>query len=138
MLFPEGLELQPLIILLAAASYFILGAIVYAPPVLGATWMRLIKKTPDQLQKQGTMTPGIIASALSGLLLSLSLAHLHFYTGTDTTLEALEIGLWLWLSLALTTHAPNYFYEGRPPMLLLLNTSYNLLGILIISLILTL
>jgi hypothetical protein len=129
-------DLNWLAVIVAAVAYFVLGAIWYAPPVLGNAWMRAGGVEVPEDQRPGV---GVYLVPLVGALLSaIALGMLAEASGTDTAGEGLVLGIVaaLGFALAIVLSIAN-FEVGKPrPMTWgAIQVGYYGLGIIIAALI---
>ena len=95
-------DLNWLAVIVAAIAYFAIGAIWYAPPVLGKTWMAAGGISPEQTQSQDGPGAAIYVVPLIGSVLSaIALGMLAEATGTDTLGEGLVLGVVVAIGFAL-------------------------------------
>lgn len=125
-------EVNILAVLLAAVASMIVGSIWYARPVLGATWMKLVK-LDEKKAKDGALKAMSLAFAMS-LLLAYVLAHVTFlsneYFGGSFFMSAITTAFWLWLGIALTRTVTHDAFENRPLKLTAINSANQLLTML--------
>ena len=126
-------------VILAALAYFTLGAIWYAPPVLGNTWMAAAGTTMPEGQRP---SPAIYVIPLGGSLLSaIVLGMLAIATDTDTVSEGLVLGLVVAIGFALPIAIVTATFEStkpKPYVWGLINAGYHVLGSLIAAVIIAL
>ena len=86
-------DLNWLAVVLAALAYFIIGAVWYAPPVFGRTWIAAGGlPMPERGERPN---PGIYLVPLIGSLLSaIALTMISESTGTNTVGEGIVLGSW--------------------------------------------
>ena len=130
-------ELNWLAVIVAALAYFVLGAIWYAPPVMGRTWMAAGgMEMPADDQRPG---PGIYVVPLAGsLLTAVALGMLAEATGTDTFTEGLVLGIVCAVGFALAIALVTATFESNKPKPMVwgaINAGYHALGIIAAALI---
>lgn len=130
-------ELNWLAVIVAAVAYFVLGAIWYAPPVLGRPWMAAggIEMPADD-RRPG---PGIYLVPLIGSVLSaIALGMLAEASDTDTAGEGLVLGLVTAVGFALAIALITATFETNKPKPMVwgaINAGYHALGIIVAALI---
>lgn len=132
-------EINWLAVLLATLSSMIVGSVWYAPPVFGKMWMKLIGKTPKDMEKGG-WTPIIIAILVSAIMAYVLahftyLAHAFYVTNYSFLSSALFTALWAWLGFTAARFITHDSFEGRPRKLTLLNITHELATFLAMGLI---
>jgi hypothetical protein len=126
-------------VIVAAVAQMIIGAIWYAPPVFGKMWMKLTGISQKDIDEGKKQMPKTYAFAFVGaLIMGYILAILLNLTGAITIMDGLQIGFLVWLGFIATSSLSLVLFEGRKQELYLLNSGYNLVGILVMSAILAL
>jgi archaellum biogenesis protein FlaJ (TadC family) len=124
-------------VLLAAISSMIVGAVWYAKPVFGNTWMRLSGITEEDTKKNPVLPLVItfLVSIVTALVLAgaATLAH-DFYEG-NFLLDAILTGLILWAGFTAARLLTHDLFDRRPAKLTLLNMAHELVTILVMALI---
>lgn len=122
----------------AAATAFamIVGALWYSDLLFAKQWMKLIGRTPEDLQKDGGQM--YLLTALCWLLAAYILAHAVQYVAADTWVEGGVTGFWAWAGFAFTTNLIHGLFEGKPKKLMALNLGYTLVGFIGMGIILVL
>jgi hypothetical protein len=130
-------ELNWLAVIVAALAYFVLGALWYAPPVMGKTWMAAGgMETPAADQRPGA---GIYVVPLVGSVLSaVALGMLAEATGTDTVGAGFVLGVVVAIGFALAIALVTATFESNKPKPMVwgaINAGYHALGIIVAALI---
>ena len=130
-------ELNWLAVIVAALAYFILGALWYAPPVMGRTWMAAGgMEMPADDRRPG---PGIYVVPLAGsVLTAVTLGMLAEATGTDTFAEGLVLGIVCAVGFALAIALVTATFESNKPKPMVwgaINAGYHALGIIVAALV---
>ncbi|MGH8824761.1 MAG: DUF1761 domain-containing protein [Jiangellaceae bacterium] len=130
-------ELNWLAVIVAALAYFALGALWYAPPVMGKTWMAAGgMEMPADDQRPG---PGIYVVPLIGSVLSaVALGMLAEASGTDTVGAGFVLGLVAAVGFALAIAMVTATFESNKPKPMVwgaINAGYHALGIIVAALI---
>jgi hypothetical protein len=119
-------------LLVSALILWFLGAIWYSPVLFAKPWMALLKIDPSKTNSK-TMVPGMIASFIGDLILSLVLAHIVYWSGADSCGWGAFIGFLVWLGFFAAPNLPQGVYEGRPFKLFAINNGYWLVGLMIVG-----
>jgi hypothetical protein len=129
-----------LAVLIAAGAYFIIGAVWYAPPVLGAAWMTAGgMERPADGQRPG---PAIYVVPLVGSLLSaIALGMIALATDTDTVGEGIALGLVVGIGFAISIALVTATFESNKPNAMAwgaINAGYHLIGNVVAAIIIAL
>jgi glucan phosphoethanolaminetransferase (alkaline phosphatase superfamily) len=119
-----------LAVVLAAAAAVVLGALWYAPFLFGRLWRRLAGITSTR----GAVLSYLL-NFLSMLLMSYVLGSILKGLEAGTIAAGLTIAFWLWAGLVATITLGSLLWERKPLALYILNNAYNLLSLMLISLI---
>jgi len=130
-------DLNWIAVIVAAVAYFVIGAIWYAPPVMGNRWMAAGGiEMPADGQRPG---PGIYLVPLIGSVLSaIALGMLAEATGTDTAGEGVVLGLVVAIGFALAISLVTATFESGKPKPMVwgaLNAGYHMVGIIVAAVI---
>lgn len=130
-------ELNWLAVIVAALAYFALGALWYAPPVMGKTWMAAGGvEMPADDQRPG---PGIYLVPLLGSVLSaIALGMLAEATSTDTVGEGLVLGIVAAVGFALAIAMVTATFETSKPKPMVwgaVTAGYHGLGLIVAAVI---
>jgi uncharacterized membrane protein len=123
-------DVKWLSVILAALAYFVIGAIWYAPPVLGKAWMAAGgMQMPAEGQRPG---PAIYVVPLIGSVLSaIALGMFAVATGTDTIGEGIVLGLVVGVGFAISISLVTATFESNKPNAMAwgaINAGYHLIG----------
>jgi dipeptide/tripeptide permease len=121
-----------LAVIVATAIEMALGFIWYHERVLGAAWMKEIGKTRDQLGQPG---PAMGLMVVAALIEAYALAVFMSLSGTASLRGALLRGLLVGLGFVATTMAGENIFAGRSRKLYLITAGYNVVSILLMSLV---
>jgi len=119
-----------LAVVLAAAAAVVLGALWYAPFLFGRLWRRLAGITSTR----GAVLSYLL-NFLSMLLMSYVLGSILKGLEAGTIVAGLKIAFWLWAGLVATITLGSLVWERKPLALYILNNAYNLLSLMLMSLI---
>jgi hypothetical protein len=131
----DGLgEVNYLAALVAAIAWFILGAIWYAPPVLGRAWQR----SAGVEVPEGGPNPGVfVVTFVAYFVAAVVTAALAVLTGSTTVYDGIGLGVTVGVGYALALIAIGATYERKaePIMYFLINGIYNVLGLVVVGII---
>lgn len=126
-------------VVLGAVSNMVIGAIWYSPMVFGKTWMKLTGITQTEIDSGKKQMPKIYSMAFIGALITAYiLALIIDLVGASTVGEGLQIGFLVWLGFIATTTLSSVLFEKKKTDLYVLNNGYNLISILVMSVIIIL
>ena len=117
-------------ILAAAVAYTILGAIWYSPFVFGKTWMKLIGKTKEQVEKDFTPM-NYLWALVTSFLASYGIARILFWMGYAGCVTGLKVGLVVGVCFALGSMWVTDAFEARPKALTIVNALFHLVGMIL-------
>jgi hypothetical protein len=107
-------QLNWLAVVVGAVFYYVLGAIWYAPPVLGRAWQRSIgwdPATPPPGMSAGTL----VLPLLFYLVISAGIAMLAAATGSADVTGGLTLGVVLGLAFAVARTAVDAVFDPNRP-----------------------
>ena len=132
-----GSEVNYLAVLVAAVASFLLGWLWYGP-LFGKPWMKLMNFDKNSM-KSMKLSPvtAMILGFLTYLVIAYVLAGFISILNSATIVEGIKIAFWIWLGFIATTTLGSFLWEGKSIKLYLLNNTYNLLNLLVMSAILT-
>ena len=127
-------ELNWLAIIVATVGWFILGAIWYAPPVMGRTWQRAANvEVPEGYRP----SPAIFVwTFLTYLIAVIATAILVSATATADTDEAIVLGLVVSIGYLVTSYIVAATYERRSWALVWINGVYNTIALVGVAILL--
>lgn len=131
-----------LMVFLSGVAFMALGFVWYGPMLFGKAWMKLSGYTSESLKKeQANMGKTYGISFLLSLLTAYILSHvivfsLNFY-GYPKLTTGLISAFWMWLGFVMPVQMTGWLFDKKPFNLLLINTGYQLVGMLIMGVILT-
>ena len=118
-----------LAVLVAAAAYFILGALWYSKVLFGNKWIQLAKIDMSDPNVKKGMGGMMISTLLLILIVCFSLEVLIIKFGFEQEISyGIKLGLLTGLGFATTAVSINYVYERKPTNLYLINNGYHVLG----------
>ena len=124
-------------ILIAAVINMALGMAWYGP-LFGKKWMSYTGfSDKDREEMQKSAGPGyvvsLITSMILGYVIDLLFRILASGLGGFTLFSALGTGVLLWIGISVSTGIKPMLWEDKPKGLFLINTSFELVSILLIS-----
>ena len=134
MIFDAFGDINWLAVVVAAVAFFILGAIWYAPPVLGKAWMRAANVRP-----QGGPNPMLFAATfVLYLVTAAAIALLAAATGAESVGDGIALGAVIGVGIAFPGVLSPSLYEQRPAAYVWINGLYVILASILIAVIVTL
>lgn len=119
-------------LLVSALILWLLGAAWYSPVLFAKPWMALLGIDKNKTNSK-TMIPGMVASFIGDLILSLVLAHVLGWAGVSTLGWGVFIGVLMWLGFFVAPALPQGIYENRPFKLFAINEGYWLVGLIVVG-----
>ncbi len=123
-------------VLIAMIAHQILGALWYSPLLFGNTWMKAMKKNPDDQSMQKGYLLEFAFSALGALITAYFLGYIQTFLEMSNLLQAVGIGLIAcigFISSNRLIHAP---FEGQSRLLLLISHGFDFVSYTAISIVL--
>lgn len=129
-------EVNWLAILVGAVAWWLLGALWYSPVLFGKPWMRATGITAGD---QGPGATTYIVPLVANFVTTVVVAMLALATGSTTVGEGIVLGLLLGVGFAVALYAVEATFGQRPGpgVWFLITASYQLVGILIATVIVT-
>jgi hypothetical protein len=121
-------------VIVAAVVSFIIGAIYYAPPVLGNVWRSHVKMTEEEVR--AGLVPAMIAQIIRDLVTAYILARFIVEYGAPTLTRGILVGFMAWLGFVATVTMGQVFYERRPWALWLISNGYLIISLVVMGAIL--
>ena len=122
-------------VLLSILANMILGTIYYSPFVLGKPWVKLTSAGPDKMKKD-QMIFIMAGGAFLALLNAGILAFLMPQYEVSSYYQALLFGGTIWLGFLMPTIFLNNMYQMKPILLSVIDSGFQLISILAMSMIL--
>ncbi|PJA95929.1 MAG: hypothetical protein CO129_09155 [Ignavibacteriales bacterium CG_4_9_14_3_um_filter_34_10] len=124
-----------LAVIVCAIISMVLGALWYGP-LFGKEWMKQIGVTEDDLKKDfnpaKTYSLAVAAHFFVALIVSYFIDLFH----ATTVVDGLRIALTAWIGFVAAPMYVNFLFERRSIKLLIINSGYNLVLIIIFGIIL--
>jgi hypothetical protein len=127
-------EVNYLAVLVAAAAYWILGALWYSGGLFGEAWMRGIGKSEEQV-KADFSPLNLLWVFVLAFITAYGIARVMTWVGEASVQIGLEIGLLAGVSFAFATLATHDVMESRSRALTAINALYTIIGFLLMGLI---
>jgi hypothetical protein len=130
-------------VLAAAIAQMILGYLWYGP-FFGKPWMAMMGITPESMKTAQSKGVGksYALMAIGALIMSWILAHAIIFASAYLKFSGITAGITVgflnWLGFIAPVTMGSVLWEGKPWKLWLLNTSYYLVGLCLMGIILAL
>jgi hypothetical protein len=124
-------------VLLAAFSSMVIGALWYANALFGRRWVELARVDQSRMQSTaiGAYAVTIFASFLTAAVLAGSVAIAQEFYDGSFFLNSIVTGLILWIGFTAARFLTHDAFERRPAGLTTMNLAYELVTILVMSVI---
>jgi hypothetical protein len=131
------MEINWLATVLAIVVGMVVAGVWYSKIGFGIVWWKLTGIAPEQSKKASrrNMVQLLIANSVTALGLTVGIGIASAATGDDSVWLALLVGLVAWLTFSATTLLQHNAFELKPPKLTLINSSYQLVLFLGMSLV---
>ncbi len=120
--------------LVAAAAYWIIGAIWYARPLFGNAWMQAIGKTEEQIQKEFSPLQ-LVWVFITAWFVAYGIARIDLWHGGTTLLGTILVAVLVWFCFSVATVLMHDIMEKRPGKLTMINIMYQLVGFVVMGVI---
>jgi hypothetical protein len=124
-------------VLIATFVVFFIGWLWYSPKLFGKKWAQLSGVSEESMQNPKGMGKKMLANFIGVFVMAWVLSHFAEGLGVIDVWSSLEFGFWMWLAFFATATGP-YLWEGKPWKLWILNSSYALVILEVLSLIVVL
>ncbi len=127
-------------VLVGAVIHMVVGMAWYSRSLFGQKWLNLTGKNPHEgMGENGKgMAKPMIISGGTALVMSLSLAYFFAGIGVITVVGAILTAIGIWVGFVATTALGDYLFQERPIALYLINTTYYLVSLILIGILLVL
>jgi len=122
-------------VVVAAIASMVIGMLWYSPILFGSAWTRLLGRSEEEIKKSNPKK-AMAGSLVMTLISAYVLAHFVGYMEVSTLTEGLQLGIWLWLGFIATLSYNLVLFEGKPRKLYFINIGYQLVSIVVMSVIL--
>jgi hypothetical protein len=123
-----------LAVLVAAAVYFLLGALWYSKLLFANTWMKGVGKTDEQI-KEGFSRMAFLWSFIWSFVAVYGVARILVWAGGDSAADGFLAGLLIGVCFVLAVFVINNLFEKRPKGFMLINAFYHVVAFIISGLI---
>ena len=120
-------------VIVAAVVKFLIGWGWYAPPVFGKQWAELSGRKMDDMSG---LAPAIVVQLIGDLVMAYILARFVGHYGAVKLIDGAIVGFMAWLGFVATIMLSSVFYEKKPFQLFVINSGYQLVGIVVMGAIL--
>lgn len=122
-------------ILLAGIANMGVGMLWYSPLLFGNHWMKLMGLTKQKMEKaKSKMGQTYLTSFLLALLQAYVIGLVLQLMGAMGYLEGMMVGFFAWLGFVMVTQATDFLFGGGKSFhLFLINTGYQLAGLLVMG-----
>lgn len=121
-----------LALLVATIAKGVIGWLWYSPLLFLKPWMQLTGTTPE-IAKQTNMALGIGLETVGNFVMAFVLVHATHYAGAHGVAQGAAVGFFNWLGFIFVVMLPSVTYDRRPLKLVLIHTSYQLVGLLVMG-----
>jgi hypothetical protein len=138
-----NVDVNYLAVLLAAVAFMVVGFLWYGP-LFGKRWAKLKGFTEESMKKgQKEMPKWYIVSFVLGLITAYVLSHVMFLSQNffhySEQMSGLTSAFWMWLGFVMPVQATaTIFSEKRRWEVFGIDTGYQLVGLLVMGLVLSL
>ncbi|MBB5079543.1 DUF1761 domain-containing protein [Nonomuraea endophytica] len=131
------MEINWLATVLAVVAGMAVAVAWYSKKGFGIVWWKLTGITPEESKKASgrNMVQLLIANGVTALGLAAGIGIASAATGDDSVGLALLVGLVAWLTFSATTLLQHNAFELKPPKLTLINSGYQLVLFLAMTLV---
>ena len=131
-------DVRLLPVLIAAVAHFFLGMLWYSPVLFGKPWMKAVGMTEEKMKQVSGSDMGIrmVVALITGFIMAFVISYIFHLVGVATVREGLRGGFILWLGFVLPLQTSPVLWEGRGMNYWMINASYWLVSMLVMSTIL--
>lgn len=130
------LEVNYLAILVCGVISMGVGVLWYSPIMLGKIWVDAVDKSEEELKNDFKPFKTFGLSFLGHLFIAYSLAQLMVHCNASTVSEGIRFSFLCWFGFIAAPMLINALFEGRSKRLLLVDSGYHLINLLIFGIIL--
>jgi Protein of unknown function (DUF1761) len=123
-----------LAVIIAAVAGWLVGAVWYT--VLSKQWLAAQGKTMETAKQEaaGQSLPVLLIIVfVADLIMAVMLSGIMTHVGPFTVRSGLISGALIWFGFVITAIATNYAFQGRKPMLTLIDGGYWLAVLLVVG-----
>ena len=132
-----------LAVFIAGVISMAIGFVWYSPVLFGKQWMKYMGINEKNMKDMKTGMAKIYGiSFVSTLIMAYVLAHANVFAGSYTNTTGVSLGLmsgfWNWIGFIAPIQLTEWLFGKKPFGLFLINTSYQLVSILAMGILLAL
>ncbi len=132
-----SVEINYLAVLVCGVLSMVTGGLWYGP-ILGKAWLKAVNKSEEELMKDFNMARTYTLAVLGHFLLALILAYLLDLTQATTISDGIRIAMTLGIGIVFSTMFINSLFERKKLLLVLINSGFQTINLIIFSIILIL
>ena len=114
-----------------------IGALWYGP-LFSKAWMKDVGYTEEDLKKDFNPGKTYGQAVVGHILMALILAYLFALTGSVTMIHGFQVSISAWFGFVFLTMFINGLFERKSAKLLMINSGYQLVNIIVFTIVLTL
>lgn len=130
----ESAGINYLAVVVAAAAFWLLGAIWYSKPLFGKAWLDASGKTEEQAKKDHKPI-NLVWVFVFSFLAAYGIARIYVWTSLEPLWGACAIAIVGAICFTIAPMATNDIMENRPCKIFWINALYNFIGFIIMGLI---
>lgn len=118
-------------VLAGAAAHMVVGFAWYSPQLFGKQWTKLMGYSAAEIKKKQKEMGMVYLTAFGSVTVQVFvLSMLSSVIMTRGLLPHLFLAFWVWAGFIMPVQLTNVLFAGKPLKLFLIDTSYQLAGIL--------
>lgn len=121
-------------IVIATIAAMAIGSLWYSKLLFGTEWQKLVKLKDSDMKKG--MAKGMIVMLVMAFISAYVLKRFLVIAAPTEILAALKIAFWIWLGFVVTYAVGGGVFEKRPPKLMAINLTNQLVTLLVMAAIL--
>ena len=126
----EGVQIDWLVVVIAAVLNMIIGYFWYSKWLFGKTWAKLSKSHEKSTKENKT---AILYGFIASLVIAFFLSFFEGYLGVTTVSDGMFVGFCIWLGFVATTQISSVIWCNKSFQLFLLHSGCKLLSYLVMS-----
>ncbi|MFH1701199.1 MAG: DUF1761 domain-containing protein [Candidatus Zixiibacteriota bacterium] len=130
----ESAGINYLAVIVAAAAYWLLGALWYSKAIFGKAWLEGLGKTEEEAKKDHKPV-NLLWVLIFSFFSAYGIARILVWTHLEPVWGGFGIGLVAAICFVVASNATNGLMENRPCKIFMVNAFYNLIGFIIMGLI---
>jgi hypothetical protein len=130
------LEVNYLAVLVCGVISMGIGTLWYSPILLGKIWADAVDKSEEEFKKELRPLQTFGLTFIGQLFIAYSLAQLMVHTNASTVPEGIRLAFLCWFGFIAAPMLINTLFEGRSKKLLLVDSGYHLINLLIFGIVL--